>query len=128
MSYLEQIAEHNERLEALKTVAEELPAAGPNLPELTNPAGAEQILAGYQAINGEGMLTEGTALGTAISATESTVQSGKTYYDETGQLHTGTSAAEYAVMSGSFSSTATQTITAPGTVYAVLVWVENTAL
>lgn len=34
---------------------------GKKLPTLSNPATAAQILAGYQAINGEGVLMEGTA-------------------------------------------------------------------
>ena len=63
---------------------------GKKLPALTNPATAAQIFKGYQGINAAGEAITGTALGTAISAAISQVTNGKTFYNEKGELKTGT--------------------------------------
>lgn len=63
---------------------------GKKLPALTNPATAAQIFKGYQGINAAGEAITGTALGTAISAAAASVVKGKTFYNEKGELKTGT--------------------------------------
>lgn len=68
---------------------------GKKLPALANPATAAQIFNGYQGINAEGEAIEGTALATAITAALSDVTTGKTFYDESGALKTGTNVPYY---------------------------------
>lgn len=62
---------------------------GITLPALSNPAGAAQILNGYDSINAAGERVVGSALAQAITSTAEDVPKGLTYYDQTGALQTG---------------------------------------
>lgn len=63
-------------------------SGGIHLPALTNPAGAAQILSGYQAINADGEIVTGTAEAATIGAISgasligapSTAKQGETVY------------------------------------------------
>ncbi|MBQ4050733.1 MAG: hypothetical protein IJD13_03830 [Oscillospiraceae bacterium] len=98
---------------------------GVKLPVLTNPADAAQVLKGYEFINPEtGEAATGAALSTVISATAANVENGKTYYDHTGALKTGT-ATMYKLTSGSLSlqsSSNTTAVSFTGTLVAALVY------
>lgn len=102
------------------------------LPELTNPAGAAQVLTGYEFIDPEtGEAATGTALSTVISATAASVESGKTYYDHTGTLNTGTATiykyqTATSAITDTSSSSNTRTFTATGnTIDVAIIWLTT---
>lgn len=108
---------------------------GVELPALTNPAGAAQILNGYQAVDGEGLLLEGTAgKGITKPATAAKITTGFQAMLADGTILTGTNGAIYAVKTGTIvagtagaSSAAmpSGTVTVSGNIYAVLANCSN---
>ena len=95
---------------------------GKKLPELDLPAIASHIVEGYEAINGEGEKMVGT-LGSNITkpATAAQIASGYQAINGLGELINGTGTlATYAVQTGTLSSKASGSITAPGTILLVL--------
>lgn len=60
------------------------------LPELTNPATANQIFNGFQAIDKDGHLLEGSALSETTTVEAANLFNGKTAYDNNGNIITGT--------------------------------------
>lgn len=112
MAYLSQIESHNDRLEALKAKVDELPEAGPGIPELTNPAGAGQVLNGYEFVDPEtGEAAVGT-LGADITKAAAAAQilSGYQAINAAGEIVIGTKVAgTLAVKTGSASVAAVTT-------------------
>ena len=99
---------------------------GVKLPALTKPATAAQILTGYQAINGEGVLMEGTAGKTITKpATAAKIQTGYQAMLADGTVLTGTSGAAYAVQTGSLPLQSESSVSVPGTILAVTCYLSN---
>lgn len=107
---------------------------GAKLPALTKPAGAEHILAGYEAINGEGVLLPGS-LGSGITnaATAAQISTGYQAILADGRVVTGTNGAAYGLVSQKLNTNQeegdTYTVTvniAPAKVRAVIAETSNT--
>lgn len=121
MSYKQALQENNIDLQSLLDAVNELPDQV-SLPTLSNPASPSEILNGYEAIGADGAVIEGTALETASTATAADIMSGKTAYDNLGNLLTGTAAKGYSMKTGSvsISSFGTQSIAQSGIVYGAI--------
>lgn len=87
-NYKSALQDNNVDLQGILDVVNALPE-GTQLPELTNPATADIIPSGYQAIDRDGNLIEGTGTGLG-DATAADVASGKTFTSAAGLKVVGT--------------------------------------